>query len=47
MERAILRAGAFGQHLDLSAQASQSCLRAKSIIVASLVTPSRGFENER
>ena len=29
MERAILRAGAFGQHLVWSVQASQSCLRAK------------------
>jgi hypothetical protein len=28
-ERAILRAGTFGQHLGLSAQASQSCLRAE------------------
>ena len=28
-ESAILRAGTLGQHLGLSAQASQSCLRAK------------------
>src|ERR1700735_1424508 len=35
MERAILRAGTFEQHLGLSAQASQSCLRANYIIVPS------------
>jgi hypothetical protein len=29
MERAILRAGTFGQHLGLSAQASQSLLARK------------------
>jgi hypothetical protein len=42
-----LRPGTFGQHLDLSAQDSQSCLRAKKIIVPSFVSPSRGLEKAR